>query len=617
MHLNLRVEKSNLRYFQNQDPVVQRQFWIVIGAVLLLTRIPAAADYLSIDNVNLAFSLEWFDPLNHQPQPPGYPFFVLFARAMRFFLRSVEYTFLAGSLLVTALCLPLITALGRRMFSDWSGKAAAFLFLVNPVVWHTGADSPLRPYLALFSLMTAYFCWRCWNGERQYAIAAAVALGIGSGFRPELLPYLFPLWLISVWVGSRSVKQILLGTAIIGTIVLVWVTALVVAVGGVQTLWGLIANYLFAQSTESLLTGSGLRPWLRQMSRLVVWNGLAAVWWVWALPIILRAAARSSIDRRVVFFMSLWLLPGWLMQSVVHVAAPGHTLSSIPALCIAGAWVLSIAARELSRSDEGSFQFREMLLSGALIFNVMVFLNFFPVPDPSTRPSDGSPSITHAIAYATNETTLGMIRSMDQVASATLSEIQRFTPQDRPSLLISSDVHLQQWFLNWRILRYYQPNRDIWALADQANPKSALRVRRYASLQSVVGEPVRVPVPRGGRILWILDRTSPFYEQLCLARCTGGGQYVVYTDLSLEETAPFNVLGFEFIPATPDQSSWVSPGSPPDGLTPFAKSPRAPSSVIDSSSATMRSSPPAPRTLAWFSMMTPAIRATVGDRNRD
>ena len=55
------------------DPKV---FWIVMVVLLLLSRIPAMATYLSIDNVNLAFSLHKFDPRVHQPQPPGYPFFV-------------------------------------------------------------------------------------------------------------------------------------------------------------------------------------------------------------------------------------------------------------------------------------------------------------------------------------------------------------------------------------------------------------------------------------------------------------------------------------------------------------------------------------------------------------
>src|SRR5438270_7079311 len=102
-------------------------FAILILALLLLTRIPAMASYLSIDNVNLAFSLEKFDPRIHQPQPPGYPFFVAFGKIVNVVFRDPERTFVAISIVVSALCLPIAFLLAQRMFSAWAGAAAAFL----------------------------------------------------------------------------------------------------------------------------------------------------------------------------------------------------------------------------------------------------------------------------------------------------------------------------------------------------------------------------------------------------------------------------------------------------------------------------------------------------------
>src|SRR5437899_6544757 len=96
-------------------------FWIVLFALFLLTRIPAMASYLSIDNVNLAFSLEKFDPRIHQPQPPGYPFFVLFGRIVNVLFHNAERTFAVISILVSGLCLPAAYLLARKMFSRWAG----------------------------------------------------------------------------------------------------------------------------------------------------------------------------------------------------------------------------------------------------------------------------------------------------------------------------------------------------------------------------------------------------------------------------------------------------------------------------------------------------------------
>jgi len=96
-----------------------RIFWVVVFLLLLLTRIPMMASYFSIDNVNLAFALEKFDPRIHQPQPPGYPLFVFFARLVNFVFHDAWRAFAAISILVSALSLWLVFLLGRRMFSVW------------------------------------------------------------------------------------------------------------------------------------------------------------------------------------------------------------------------------------------------------------------------------------------------------------------------------------------------------------------------------------------------------------------------------------------------------------------------------------------------------------------
>src|SRR5437870_10493292 len=324
-------------------------FWVILVGLLLLTRVPAMANYLSIDNVNLAFSLEKFDPRIHQPQPPGYPFFVLFARIVNVVFHDAERTFVAVSLLAGAAALCAAYALAGRMFSPWAGAAAAFLLLVNPVFWHATLDGPLRPNLALFSLLTAYCCWRCWNGEKRFAIWGAAALGAGSGFRPDLIAFLFPLWLISSWVGTKSWRAVLQAFAVLAGIALVWMGALVIAMGGPQTFLKIMLNYAVDQSRpESVVFGSSTFAWLRQLNRLIIWNGLAVITWIWALPSYFRHRDRLAWGGAQVVFFLVWLVPGLIVQALVHVGAPGHTLFSVAALCVLGGYILSfVQGRDL------------------------------------------------------------------------------------------------------------------------------------------------------------------------------------------------------------------------------------------------------------------------------
>src|SRR5437762_13165261 len=115
-------------------------FWIAVFALLLLTRIPAMATYLSIDNVNLALSLEKFDPRIHQPQPPGYPFFVALTRAVNYFVHDAARSFLIVSVSTSGLCVVMAYLLATRMFSRSAGATASLLLLVNPVFWYASLD---------------------------------------------------------------------------------------------------------------------------------------------------------------------------------------------------------------------------------------------------------------------------------------------------------------------------------------------------------------------------------------------------------------------------------------------------------------------------------------------
>jgi hypothetical protein len=521
----------------NEQPD-KRVFWVVVFALLLLSRVPAMASYLSIDNVNLAFALERFDPRVHQPQPPGYPFFVLFGRFVNVFFRDAERTFAAISVLVCALCLPAAFVLGKRMFSAWAGGAAVLLLLVNPVFWHSSLDGPLRPYLALFSLLTAYCCWRCWNGEKKFAIWGAALLGLGSGFRPDLIAFVFPLWIISAWLGTKSWRTVLQGVAVLSAIVLIWASALIVAMGGIQTFTKIMLEYTVDQSKpESVVFGSTVMAWLRQINRLVIWNGLAVVTWIWAIPFYFLNQDRLRLASLQGVFLFIWIVPGLVVQALIHIGAPGHTLFSVVALCLMGAYVVSLAP------------VRDVVLGAALVVNVMVFLDFFPLPAGSAGSTDrGVPSLKNAILFGSFESSIGQVRWLDEVTRTTLNEIRSFTPKDRPSIIITTDTYKDQWFMNWRIGRYYMPNQDLWVLYTELGNKRAELVRRDAVLDLRETEPLRVPIFQEGRILWLIEPDSAIHKQLAKIQTLMGGKYVFYTDIT-KDSVPFSIDQFEVVPS--------------------------------------------------------------------
>ena len=236
-----------------------------------------------------------------------------------------------------------------------------------------------------------------------------------------------------------------------------------------------------------------LEAW-RVCDSLVIWNGLAIVTWIWAVPFYWRNRERLKLTSTQGLFFFVWLVPGLIVQALVHIGAPGHTLFSVAALCVMGGYVLSLA-----RS-------RDVMIGAALVVSVMLFLDFFSLPIDSSNVEGRTPSLKNAVLFGMFESSIGQVRWLDDITRTTLKEIDQFTPKDKPSIIITTDMYVEQWFMNWRIGRYYLPKRDFWILYNNIPQKRAERIHREASLEVRDKAPVRVPVFQEGRILWLIEQ---------------------------------------------------------------------------------------------------------------
>lgn len=495
--------------------------FVSVAGLVAVTRIPLApTHFFSFDEANYAWALEDFDPRLHQPQPPGYPLFVVQARLLQHIFVTPEQTFRACGLIAGIVAPVLLYMLGSLMFSRWCGVMAALLLAVNPAFWRSTLVSPLRPYLAVVCLAVAYCCWRAVRGEPRFAYWGALALGIGAGWRPSLLVLLFPLWLICSWRSLRSLSRWLLAFAVLTLAVLVWLWPLAAASGGAMGLWNLMGDYLSQESqVGSPVYGSGFWGWWRALAQGFVWNALAVVGWFWAAlvllfdrsgpqPLALHAGQRPQLSAGV--FVALWTAPFLLFFFAIHLESPGQTLSVIPAWCLLGGAYLDAAARRIGLWTKSAPP-RIACLTLALALNILFFVYPFRNPNPRQPLAGVVPRALGQLrywgAYGLHRTGYQRIRLEEHRTAARVSLVQALGRSPDLTLVWQDDD------VSWRKLTYYFSDRPTWVLQGLSGPpvQSPPLPRLWFGRQMVAerqGDGSHPLLLRGKRVVWLLHRHS-------------------------------------------------------------------------------------------------------------
>lgn len=321
-----------------------RAFAIGILAFIVASRWPLAPPYLYyFDSTNFALSLEQFNPALHQPQPPGYALFVALIRIIHLLVSRPEQVLFVAGLLAACASAILILVLGRELFGRAAGLFAMALLASNPVVWFAGITNQVRVFLALTAIAVALLAWRAVTRPESpgWLYAAFAALGIGAGFRPEAAVVMAPL-LLWTWIRTGcSFRRLALAVLSLAAAALPWIGVTIHAVGGWRIMLRVLHDYSDAQfSDSSALYGARGSAALHMVAEAVVWNGLAVLVWIWAVPAI-RRQLPAVITRLKAEFLLVWFVPPFLFSAIVHIGAPGHALASIPPLILAGSAVLA------------------------------------------------------------------------------------------------------------------------------------------------------------------------------------------------------------------------------------------------------------------------------------
>ena len=472
-----------------------------LALVTVLARLPFRSRFLfSWDSANFALALEQYNVAFHQPQPPGYPLYVGAARALLPLLGEANASYVALSIGASGLAVFCLTLCAAKLGGRAVALLAAFLLATSSVFWSQGEVAYPYAFLALFSSLVGWLTLVAREGGRgstAVVVLTGGVIGVGAGFRSELLPFLLPLWLYGAWgrPASRGARLWALagGGLLLALAVLAWYVPMVRLSGGWEAYQQATGSYYayFIQTTSG--AGKLLLGVLENTRGVVgfLYNGLGL-----ALLPALYALGRTFSPPQIVRdwrsrFLLLWLLPPLAFYILVHIGNPGYVLSFLPPLCVYSAMATFVFFEDLREAVTllGAGRPWPAALSRSLSSQAWV------APAATATLLAVGAVNGGLFLFASGEGRLREIRQIDRTLERQIAEVQRRYPP-ASSVIFAYDRSRQY--------RYYLPRHKIELLFDVAVAGAVTDTSRYWERRQVY----RVPPGVDAVLFPDLDRNS-------------------------------------------------------------------------------------------------------------
>ena len=228
-----------------------RSSWLaaaLIAGLFLAFHLPFLPPTLEdLDSINFALGVRDFDIARHQPHPPGYPLFILAAKAVHAVgpseARALSLVSVCGGAVAVFGCLWLFRALDRRRVPGQPFALLASLLVVTcPLFWLTAAR-PLSDTAGLAAALAVQALTISVSSTTGLTCAAAAA-GLAGGVRSQVVWLTLPLVLLTVARLPRGDRARGLAGSVFGYGIgaLSWFVPLVVVSGGPRAYWSAFMN---------------------------------------------------------------------------------------------------------------------------------------------------------------------------------------------------------------------------------------------------------------------------------------------------------------------------------------------------------------------------------------
>lgn len=514
---------------------------ILLIFLVVITRLPFASKFLyEWDSVNFAMAMDRYDILLHQPQPPGYILFVGMGNVFNQIFHDANTTLIFMSILFSALTVILLYYLGKQLFSRNVAITGAILLIFSPIFWFYGEIATIYPSEAFLAILIAYTSYQTLKGRKSFLYLSSIALGLAGGFRQDLIPFMFPLWLFCLLYPERSYKKIIqrltTAFAVLGGSIFLWLIPTILLAGGLESYLNSSGHFSASFKTSSVLFGASLSNHLLMDGMLASWLMIGLGFLGGFLILLFIILKRESILNNGMLknlkfiFMSLWILPSFLFLVLIPLSKPGYTLTFLPALTLILGYVLITFSRDISFKFNISLK---SVCSAMLIIYIVLNSVYFLYPYNLNEESTWETQITNM--NSTEKIILGLdmffmynhekIINNDQNMDWHLEVIGNLSNSNPNSTeIIIRDIIREDQGFSWRKAMYQLPEYDVYYLFDsdnsqlksnKLNSQVSLSHGKNHTYQSSQSSVLEIPINSSTeRIVWILDDQSQFFQEL-------------------------------------------------------------------------------------------------------
>lgn len=343
---------------------------------VFLTRWVFRAEYLvHMDSINFALGVIDYDPVVHQPHPPGYFLYIMLGKALSYFTGDPVTALLIISIIASVAAVVFIYLLSYEWFDRKAAIFSGLLFLTSPFTWFYGTVA--LTYIVEFCLVSlvGLFCWYLSTGRTQFLVPAAIVLGLAVGFRQSSILFLAPICLYSL--RKLEIKYWFTAIVVFAVTVCAWFVPMLLASGGsdvyftaLNDLWSRVASArtVFAIAEKEGLT-SGI---LLAVIRLITESSFFVISFVAAAPfILLRGLSLGSWSEQKRFAL-LWIVPGVLFFTLMYLSPSNMGYMAVifpPLFAIIGA-----KAAKWYEQIGGGVKQKAVFVSFLCMVNTMVFI---------------------------------------------------------------------------------------------------------------------------------------------------------------------------------------------------------------------------------------------------